>query len=156
MDLIPILGLMEAFNTDGFISRDFKSISIDLGKYENVETRARFTLAHEIGHMVLHRGIWEIFDFSNTAEWKEVVTSIDSKKYQFLEYHADNFAGLVLVPSPLLNEMFEEAKRKVLDQGFILNDESDVVYGFIHRSIAQRFKVSEDVVRIRCKFEDLK
>ena len=37
MDLIPILGLMEAFNTDGLISKILRSISIDLGKYEKVE-----------------------------------------------------------------------------------------------------------------------
>jgi len=53
---IPIADLME-IDIDGFLTSDLKSICLDVDIYQNPrkETRLRFTLAHEIGHWVLHK-----------------------------------------------------------------------------------------------------
>jgi Zn-dependent peptidase ImmA (M78 family) len=155
ISLIPIPGLLEAFNTDGFISNDFKSISIDLNIFYNIETRSRFTLTHEIGHMILHRPIWEGLFFSNITEWKQMESSFSTKQYQYLEGQANKFAGLVLAPSPHLNEKFKEAKEKVLKSGFELDADPDLFYGYIRRFLAQEFFVSEDTIRFRLDYENL-
>lgn len=55
IDIIPVPGLQEAFEVDGFISSDLKSITVDAFVHERRPGRYRFTLAHELAHVVLHR-----------------------------------------------------------------------------------------------------
>jgi len=50
INIVPIPGLQKALETDGFISSDFSTISVDQFVLEERERRYRFTLAHEIGH----------------------------------------------------------------------------------------------------------
>ncbi|MFH1259067.1 MAG: ImmA/IrrE family metallo-endopeptidase [Elusimicrobiota bacterium] len=57
IDIIPIPGLMDVLNIDGFISSNLKELEVDEYIYSNRPTRYRFTLAHEIGHIVMHVGI---------------------------------------------------------------------------------------------------
>lgn len=64
IDIIPLHGLHQAFDTDGFISSDLKSISVDLFVYESRPGRYRFTLAHEIGHLVLHSELYKEIRFN--------------------------------------------------------------------------------------------
>jgi hypothetical protein len=61
IDIVPLHGLHRAFEVDGFTSNDLTTISVDAFVQESRPGRYRFTLAHEIGHGVLHRDF-----FSNT------------------------------------------------------------------------------------------
>jgi hypothetical protein len=59
MDIIPLPGLktisrQAGLDADAFISSDFSSITVDQFILERRINRYRFTLAHELGHMVLH------------------------------------------------------------------------------------------------------
>ncbi len=58
IDIIPVHGLQQAFEIDGFISSDLKTITVDCFIYEHRPNRYRFTLAHELAHAVLHRKIF--------------------------------------------------------------------------------------------------
>ena len=55
-------------------------------------------LAHEIGHIVLHRNLYRANRFSSIAEWKEFINSITEEEHGWLEYQGYAFAGLILVP----------------------------------------------------------
>lgn len=57
MDIIPVSGLHDAFEADGDIAGDLKSITVDVFVFRRRPTRYRFTLAHEVAHAVLHRRI---------------------------------------------------------------------------------------------------
>lgn len=54
LDLVPVPGLVEARGINGYLSSDRSPIFVDEHLFRNVETRYRFTLAHEVGHLVLH------------------------------------------------------------------------------------------------------
>ena len=58
IDIIPVPGLQDAFEVDGFISSDLKSITVDTSMQKRRPGRYRFTLAHELAHAVLHRRIF--------------------------------------------------------------------------------------------------
>ena len=47
--------LQRDFGTEGFTSSDFSTIYVDEGVFWDVPVRYRSTLAHEIGHLVLHQ-----------------------------------------------------------------------------------------------------
>ena len=54
INIIPIPSLYRSHEINAFISNDFKKIYVDEYLYINLESQYRFTLAHELGHMVLH------------------------------------------------------------------------------------------------------
>jgi len=81
IDIISIPGLKDSaetagFDIDAFISSDFKSITVDRHIQYNVPNRYRFTLAHEIAHMVLHGYLYAQFDFSNSDEWISAINEM--------------------------------------------------------------------------------
>jgi hypothetical protein len=60
MDIIPVPGLQDAFEVDGFISSDLKAITVDASMQKHRQGRYRFTLAHELAHAVLRGFSWRI------------------------------------------------------------------------------------------------
>ncbi len=96
---------------DAFISSDFSSIGIDKYTYENHINRSRFSIAHEIGHMLLHREIYSKNRFNTIGEWIEVLERLPDRIVDMLEWQANEFAGLILIPRKILSSDFESAKN---------------------------------------------
>jgi hypothetical protein len=60
LELIPAEGLREQLEIDALLMGDLKSILVDRRAFMSprLEYRLRFSVAHEIGHLVLHRDIY--------------------------------------------------------------------------------------------------
>lgn len=60
LELIPAEGLREELEMDALLMGDLKSILVDRRAFMNprLEYRLRFSVAHEIGHLILHRDIY--------------------------------------------------------------------------------------------------
>jgi len=99
MDIIPIPGLRFSHDIDGFTSSDLKAISVDDQAASNYPCRYRFTLAHELGHVVLHAPLYEEHSFSAISEWKDFVAGIPEVEYGWLEYQANAFAAWYSFPT---------------------------------------------------------
>lgn len=54
IDIIPIPGLFNLHNIDAFLSSDLTGLYIDHDHLEYRYSRARYSLAHEAGHLILH------------------------------------------------------------------------------------------------------
>ena len=117
LGIIPIPGLQRAFEIEGFIDSDLSAITVDQFVLENRAKRYRFTLAHEIGHLYLHRTILEQVKFSSIEEWKRFQLDVDSEDYNWLEWQAYCFAGLVLVPPGHLREQFVTYEKRAEEEG---------------------------------------
>ncbi len=57
IDIVPFPNLQRDFDIEGFISGDLSCIYVDDFVFQNRLFRYRFTLAHEIGHLVLHKDL---------------------------------------------------------------------------------------------------
>ena len=88
----------------------------------DIETRRRFTLAHELGHYVERVDVSDDNDFS-------FVEKREPGQYDLHEFYADEFAGALLMP--------EQPFMKMLDENVSLIE------------IAARFGVSLDAARKR-------
>jgi Zn-dependent peptidase ImmA (M78 family) len=66
--------------------------------------RQRFTIAHELGHFILHRNSQTSFDCSKES----IYTGIDGLKQ--IEREADDFASNLLMPGNLLRQKIEGQK----------------------------------------------
>jgi hypothetical protein len=152
INIIPIPGL-EEFGVNAYTWKDLKNICVDQGIYMGQENRYRFTLAHEIGHMVLHRDLFRSFDVDSIEGYLEFINSIGIEDYRWLEKHADTFAGLVLVPPRPLKEKFDEALSMFTKEHFSLED--PLVRSYISDWIGEKFCVSALSIEIRLVADDL-
>ncbi len=162
MDIVPLPSLKIAFDIDGFSTSDFNEICVDQFVYEQRYHRFRFTLAHELGHKVMHQEYISKLKFSSIAEWKNVVDQLDPSDHSKMEYQANVFAGMILVPREILRVEFEEQLRLLEAQieqarsnGISRNDYVHTVLYEISNNLLPKFEVSMDVLTRRIEFECL-
>ena len=109
----------------------------------------------EIGHYWLHDDLYQAVAIGSVADWKRVQAQIGDE-YQWFEFQANAFAGLVLVPPVALKARFirrvEEAKAVGLDHASLLR------HPLRHRMVeglAGEFVVSEQTMAIRLEKDGL-
>src|SRR5207247_1730438 len=107
IDVIPMPGFHLNYEVDAFISTDLSEIRVDQAVYEaKNKNRFRFSLAHELAHRLLHADIFRAMSFTTVQQWKESRNAIPEREYSRLEFQANTFAGLILVPPKELAEKF--------------------------------------------------
>ena len=149
--VVPSKGLL-SYGIDAFLTHDFKEIYIDEMQYFELENRARFTFAHELGHYCLHKKYFEEAVFSSVGEWSEfILTDI---RRDPLETQANIFASYVLLPTVNLEQEFEKAKADLAShEGFSSGDLPDdqTLAPYLAKPISRVFKVSEGCATLRIK-----
>ncbi|NQS98440.1 MAG: ImmA/IrrE family metallo-endopeptidase [candidate division Zixibacteria bacterium] len=158
LDIIPIPGLKRAFDVEAWISRDLKSITVDEACILKYPNRYRFSLAHELGHIFLHPSVFASANYENIEEYKLFQENIDPIEYSNLEWQANLFAALTLVPTKALKEKFDEGCKLLTQAGYSsLEDliESQNFPQFVSTWMAKQFEVSAQVIIRRLKRERL-
>lgn len=162
IDIVPAHGLQKGFETEGFTTSDFSCIYVDNYVYEQAYLRYRFTLAHELGHLILHKKYLDEFSFSTIDEWKNFVDQLDNKDQSKMEFQGYAFAGLILVPSDHLERLFYENISKIVP--LIQQAKSKGIYRVDYLSyakdrlatiLAPLFEVSTDVIVKRIEYDSL-
>jgi Zn-dependent peptidase ImmA (M78 family) len=162
VDIVPIPNLRRGFETDGFTSSDLKQIYVDEHLFSEFPARYRFTLAHEVAHIVLHKRILEKIKISSLAEWKKFIENIDPRDYSVLEFQGYAFAGLVLVPPRDLKKLLLENITAVnplikKTQAQKIPRKQYIAYAkdFLATKLAPKFEVSTDVIIKRIELDNL-
>lgn len=162
MDIIPTPGLRKLIDMDGFITSDFSAIYVDDYVYNEVYNRYRFTLAHEIGHFVIHREILAQFNFDSIDEWKSFVCGLDRRDHSKMEFQAYAFAGLILVPPGSLRDEFFNIMpdiKQTVEQAQEAGISRENYIPYAEENIAQQlspiFEVSIAVIKRRISFDQL-
>jgi len=148
LDIIPIPGLHKAFDIDGFLSADRKSISVDESACQSRPGRYRFTLAHEIGHFILHKDIYEKHKFNTIEDWKKFIENFEEREYRWFEWQANEFAGLILVPNHHLEKRYKYHIKQI-ESLKLVNE--DVILDTTIELLAEDFIVSKEVIQRRLK-----
>ena len=111
--IYSIPDLKKIAGTEGFIKPDLTQIGIDDEIYFNSETRARFTIAHEVGHWFLHKEIYakirKEIKLDSFLDYSQFIEKIPSKEYDWIEWQAYFFAAQILVPSNELKIKTEQS-----------------------------------------------
>lgn len=114
LDLIPYEGLRDHFSADAAILSDFSGFYIDQHLFDRIDilshsqfNRLRFSLAHELGHLILHRSLFESEQITNRESLLEWLNDHAGEKYR-IEREANEFAGRLLVPIDILRPLFEQ------------------------------------------------
>lgn len=134
---------------DAFLSSDFTELHIDEDKYMGQTNRSRFTFAHEVGHIVMHKDV--VVKASSIDEWKRIILQAGSGRDMY-ESQANDFAGCLLMPRDLLLEEFEKckqtAKKEFAANQMTMPDDLTLI-SFFASKIAPVFDVSIQAAEIR-------
>lgn len=154
---LPIVGLMKEIDIDGFLTSDLKTICIDSDIYQNprMESRLRFTLAHEIGHWVLHEEQIKKCSFRNPADWLHFREDFLEDDLGWFEQQAYEFAGRLLVPKERLLSEIGKLGRKINEYRTRSSGETDAFHEAIARVICGVFQVSPGVIARRIRSEKI-
>jgi len=100
---VPIDYLFSQVGVIAFIKSDCTELWTDKERYYSAgwEAVSRHDLAHEIGHVVLHRDILKDVRISSKDSWMKVQGD-NKDAIVKLEYQCDEFAGRLLVPRDIL------------------------------------------------------
>ena len=155
LEIIPFRAYKQRFGADGSISTDLTNITVDEESMDRYANRYHFTLAHEVGHLLLHADYIQSLAQEEVADWKRAILETSATDRSRMEYQASQFAGCLLVPRTPLVTAFQEARQGLEDRGYDIAELSDVGISAISRVIAPQFEVSARVVDIRLRKEGL-
>jgi len=157
LELVPKTNLRRAGDIDALLLGDLKTVVVDRDAFMDprAENRLRFSVAHEIGHLILHGELYRKLRHPDVDAWRQFIKNIPEREYGWLESHAYEFAGRFLVPPRPLKESFSDAIEIARNAGFTEWDASgETALGFIANHICRRFGVSADVISRRLRIEE--
>lgn len=165
IDIFPMPGLSTDFDGDslevvGYTSLHRKTITVDEWIYNNRINRYRFTLAHEVGHIIMHRALYEMEPFKNIDQWKEFIKNFPLSEYKKFEWQAYAFAGLVLAPRSRLETVIEERMSEVLEavksSKIDLRNAAEYIWDQVCELASKDLEVSAEVINKRIGFDKIK
>ena len=154
----PISRLKEDNDIDALLLGNWKTIVVDQGQYMDARytNRLRFSMAHELGHYVLHRAVFQQMPRGSAQEWIEFMRDMPEKEYSFLEYHAYEFAGRFLVPPEALRREFDAAILLAEQNGMSRTQlQGDAHLQYLAKPVSRKFEVSSGVIERRLTKEKL-
>ena len=148
--IVPTPDMMAISGVDAVTSHDLKQINIDNEQFEKKPNRARFTLAHEVGHIVLHKDFIDAQNFKEEAEWRTFV--LNDLHRDPMEVQANIFAAYLLMPSDHLEREFAQAKIELSTNPAFKGNPmpaDKILAPYLAKSMAQKFEVSEETMTYR-------
>jgi hypothetical protein len=156
LELVLHHSIKDTGDVDALLLGDLKTIIVDYQDYINdrMQNRIRFSIAHELGHFILHQEKFKDIAHATIKDWVQFIQRIPDAEYSLMEYQAYEFAGRLLVPSERLEKEFRKSIQKAKDANFFSWDKTgDVALGFIANPISRIFGVSSEVIEKRLRRE---
>jgi Zn-dependent peptidase ImmA (M78 family) len=119
-----------------------------------VHQRLRFSAAHELGHLFLHKDVYGSLNFTTVKEWIRFINAIPILQYHWIERHADEFAGQILMPTHKLSAALDETMSDAEREG-ILGFGREEVLEFCCRAMHNDFDVSFQAMQTRIRKSQL-
>ena len=159
LNIQPEHDLLSELDIDAYLRVDFTGIIVDYNCYmkEKFINRLRFSFAHELGYLFLHKDIYASFSISDSLAWKGFMENIPDREYGFFEYQANEFAGRVLVPRERLVLELKNCLKKVQEVGLLALVATDpgAVLSSVSPTLCKPFGVSDQVIERRVEREGL-
>jgi hypothetical protein len=155
LDIFPFPRLYKDHGLNGFLSRDMLTIHVDEVQYNQYNEKYRYTLAHELGHYVLHRGCYDELTFQCVDDYANWRISIPAEEISWFETQGEWFASQLLVPSKQLVDVCTSVVKKHKNEFKKLATIPDDIWSYISIEIADCFDVNPPVVENRIKKENI-
>ncbi|MCK5061657.1 ImmA/IrrE family metallo-endopeptidase [Candidatus Parcubacteria bacterium] len=150
IEIIPVPGLKRQCNADAFISSDWKSVSVDNEKYmdESYYNRLRFSIAHEIGHLALHKNLYKDLKICSLDDFRSFQNDVPGNQYGYIETQANKFASYFLIPR---NKLAKERALIIRAYDEIADYDINLINSYIATPLGKKFGVSAEAMEIALK-----
>jgi Zn-dependent peptidase ImmA (M78 family) len=145
---------------DAALKQDFSGLYVDAESYIIWEDaplwkqyRLRFSIAHELGHYVLHRDLVESQKFKTFDQFFQWIRESGGEKYT-LEQAANEFAGRLLVPRNRLEQHLSKMVDKIESVMPDWRTSAEFLRNFAS-SVNSTYGVNEKVIEVRLEREGL-
>lgn len=152
LTIAPFPDLYTEINLSSFLTADRSIIFVDEKQYSAYAEKYRFSLAHEVGHYILHDAYYEKLPFADVASYKTWRLSADREMVYRFEVQGNLFAELVLIPGP---QLFEVSTQVVRAHQTDLKGMKADAWPYLAKEVAERFDVSPQAMLIRIRNEDI-
>lgn len=159
LHVVSFPDLSRIYKKDAALFVDFSGIYIDQEAYlgwENadhwVEKRLRFSVAHELGHFILHDDLIEDSEYGSMDDFKIWIMSSENQKNA--DWQANEFAGRLLVPLQILEQHYDYYRATLAKTHPNWRQES-AIRTLMTKKIAPRFGVTHQVISIRLDREGI-
>lgn len=158
INLEPIRGLASSDDIEALLLGTLDTIVVDSDQFleDRFQNRVRFSLAHEVGHLILHSDIIKKLRSASVEEWIKMFDVIDNEEYVAIEQQAYEFGGRLLVPPQLLVNQLKK-KKSIVET--LLKEHPEIeeptIIEYLSNSICKKFGVSHYVISKRIKVEGL-
>jgi hypothetical protein len=151
LEIRTITGLKEDADVDALLLGDWKTLILDQQQFldDRFTNRLRFSIAHELGHFALHKEVFQSIPRASADEWISFMLEMPEKEYGLLEFHANEFAGRLLVPFENLKTQFTSVLDELESTGFKRQQLSDEHISYLCVPLAKHFAVSQEVIERR-------
>ena len=135
-------------------------LRIDETIYNKQPKRANFSIAHEVGHLILHKNIIAMMvealkSAEKTDDYASIINFLPRNQYRRAEWQADYFGGALLAPRRILEKelikLIEERKSKYISEEEIDDEDRDIIY----HDLAKLFDITKPAITVRISVADL-
>lgn len=155
LNIFPFPRLYKDHGLNGFLSHDLSTIYVDEVQYSQYNEKYRYTLAHELGHYVLHRACYDELTFQSIDEYVRWRISMPADEISWFETQGEWFAGQLLVPTNKLIDTCKKVVAKHKNDFKKMSSIPDDIWSYIAIEIADYFDVNPPVVENRIKKENI-
>ena len=155
VDIVPIPGLADSSNSMAFTSANLAQISVDRDHFKNSPDKYRFTLAHELGHIVLHEYIYTISNHRSIDNFLAFMDHFPQEEYGNLEVQANYFAGFFVAPRDVLLEATEQGVEKIREHGLADARGIKLAWPHIIEHVAELLGLTKFPVEFRMDYEGI-
>lgn len=149
----PLDGIRRRYDVDAFTSTDMTTIFVDASEYGVAGNRFRFSLAHEVAHILLHGDFIRSRRYRTVDEYKRAQEDLTQQEYDRLELQANAVAGAILVPADLLASRSKAILAELAQEDAGL--EAHERLAVVEMRLSRVFKVSTNVISRRIRDEEI-
>lgn len=155
LEIVPVAGLQEEFEVEGFLALGRHAIYVDEGIMIRRPGRYRFTLAYETCRFLLQESLCPK-DVATVRQFLEWHRQLPLDVLNESKYESYDFGGLILVPPNHLQREFARAREKVdRMMGRSHWEHRGFLWSGIVQELALKFDVSTEVVKKRLERDKL-
>lgn len=132
MEIRLVAGLLEGLDSPAQIGPGggCPVITVDADQYRQQTPFYRYSVAHEIGHYVLHRDwlekVWQLI--TSVETWKQVILGRSEDDYRWIEAQAEEFASFLLAPETIFEPFLAKQTGLLVDVRSTLSPEDVLPY----------------------------
>lgn len=153
MEIRLCAGVLEDFGSPAQIAPGDKRpiITVDAEQYRQHTSFYRYSVAHEIGHYVLHREwlekVWQLI--GSVEDWQRVILNQSEDDYQWMEGQAEEFASYLLAPEEVFEPFLATQVSKIESVDVPLQSEDILPY--LANPVGEFFGMSNSAAQARIR-----